>query len=69
MLITEPLESIDVHNMRENPSLVPKKMVAFKINPQIKGGKKLGQSTLSARRSPNVVESLSAECRQGRVTP
>lgn len=40
MLPTEPLVSIDVHNMRENPSLVPESMVAFKMNPQIKEKKK-----------------------------
>lgn len=43
--------SIDVHNMRENPSLVPEKMVAFKMNPLIeeKNVKNFGQSAAGAK--------------------
>lgn len=71
MLTTEPLLSIDVHNMRENPSLVPEKMVAFKIKATNKRRKRknFGQSALGAKRSPSAVKSVSAACRQGRGTP
>lgn len=73
MLTSEPLVSIDVHNMRENPSLVPEKMVAFKNKNQQgrkKKGKKLfGQkeSVNQAKRSPDVVKS--AECSQVKGNP
>lgn len=62
MLTTEPLVSIDVHNMRENPSLVPEKMVAFKNEPTRKTknlwSKAAGRAEVNReRRSPNVVKS------------
>lgn len=50
MLTTAPLLSIDVHNMRENPSLVPKKMVAVKIKSPIKGEGKKNQSKRTGRK-------------------
>lgn len=62
MLTSEPLVSIEVHNMRDNPNLVPEKMVAFKNKSQQERKKIFGQRESGNRRrtvqkkSPNLVK-------------
>lgn len=78
MLTSEPLVSIEVHNMRDNPNLVPEKMVAFQNKSQQERKKIFGQRE-SGNRRRTVKKKItqfgqdcdcpSAECEQGKVTP
>lgn len=64
MLTTEPPVSIEVHNMRGNPNLVPEKMVAFKKKSQQERTKKTlfkGKQAIRGepyKKSPNLVKSV-----------